>query len=324
MPREDVEVKVGQVFESLTGPMLSDTELQIKDKGGNLLSRVEDVMPAQLPDLYQGDQLILLGKYKGKKPLTFVIRGNYLGKKKTFTFDCDLKNATTRNAFVPRLWASRKIGILSDAIRQLGADADTAVRKGGLDPQIKELTDEIMRLTTQFGILTEYTSFLAREGSVLTSRDNLRQAISNYDRAINIRSGISSLNQTLNFQQQKNSIQLNPRNGYFDSAMNRVVITNVQQVNDRAFFYRSGTWVDGRLIDKFKTTKPKQVIEFGTDEFRILLTRLTAEGRQGTISLRGKILMLIDGNPVLVTGPDPTIDFKKLKARKLINSKKQK
>ena len=36
------------------------------------------------------------------------------------------------------------------------------------DPKYRELVEEILRLSTEFGILTEYTAFLAREGSDLT------------------------------------------------------------------------------------------------------------------------------------------------------------
>ena len=36
---------------------------------------------------------------------------------------------------------------------------------GCSDPRLKELTDEIVRISTEFGILTEYTAFLAREGT---------------------------------------------------------------------------------------------------------------------------------------------------------------
>ena len=64
---------------------------------------------------------------------------------------------------MPRLWASRKIAVLIDAVRQMGADPAASVN----DPKIKELIDEIVRLSTEFGILTEYTAFLAREGTDL-------------------------------------------------------------------------------------------------------------------------------------------------------------
>jgi hypothetical protein len=47
-----------------------------------------------------------------------------------------MDNATTQNAFVPRLWASRRIAMLVDAVRQLGADGGgTTLRQTGRDEQ---------------------------------------------------------------------------------------------------------------------------------------------------------------------------------------------
>jgi len=42
------------------------------------------------------------------------------------------------------------------------------------------------------------------------------------------------------------------------------------------------------------------VIEFGSDEFGELLTRLVKEGRQASIALQGDILMEMDGKTVLI------------------------
>ncbi len=42
------------------------------------------------------------------------------GRPACFKFRLPLDQATTRNGFVPRLWASRKIGLLVDAIREQG------------------------------------------------------------------------------------------------------------------------------------------------------------------------------------------------------------
>ena len=51
------------------------------------------------------------------EPVVFNLSGNYFGKKRTFRFTFDFDDATTRNGFVPRLWASRKIAEMTDDIR---------------------------------------------------------------------------------------------------------------------------------------------------------------------------------------------------------------
>jgi Ca-activated chloride channel family protein len=56
--------------------------------------------------------------------------------------------------FIPRLWATRKIGALLNTIRLHGEDP--------------ELVDSIVRLSIRYGIITPYTSFLITEDDIFT------------------------------------------------------------------------------------------------------------------------------------------------------------
>ncbi|MHC4112361.1 MAG: hypothetical protein ACYSUY_14910, partial [Planctomycetota bacterium] len=207
--------------------------------------------------------------------------------------------ANVRNGFVPRLWASRKIAELIDAVRQMGADPGKSTN----DPKVKELVDEIVRLSTEFGILTEYTAFLAREGTELSDRAEVYNEASRMleRRAMRDRSGISGVNQSFNMIQQKAQITLNARNDYYDPQMNRVSIANVQQINDQAYYRRGNRWVDSRLVNKEEdNVKAAKIIEFGSKEFMEIAEKLAKENRQGSIALAGDVLLLINGEPVLI------------------------
>jgi len=150
-----------------------------------------------------------------------------------------------------------------------------------------------VRLGTRFGILTEYTAFLAREGTDLSRPDEvLAQA-----------AGWGAVNQSLNNESQIRQRVLNPRNAYVDQNLERVEVATVQQVNDRAFFRRGARWVDGRLVAREEQAHPARVVEFGSDEFQRLLRRLAASGRQGSVALRGEILMEVDGETLLLRNP---------------------
>jgi hypothetical protein len=85
--------------------------------------------------------------------------------------------------------------------------------------------------------------------------------------------------------------------------MNRVEVTRVQQVNDRAFYNRNGRWVDSRVVQQETDVRPARVIEFGSKEFQDLAAKLAGQNRNGAISLQGDILMVVDGQTVLVKGP---------------------
>ena len=174
------------------------------------------------------------------------------------------------------------------------------------DPKIKELVDEIVRLSTEFGILTEYTAFLAREGTELSDRGLvLREAETSLEnRAIRVRAGKGAVSQSYNIAEQKQAATMNYGNVYLDEDMQRVRITNVQQINDRAFYNRNNQWIDSVIVDKEKDIKPDKTIEFGSEEFFELAERLASQNRQGSIALRGDVVLSVDGQIILVKMPN--------------------
>lgn len=331
LPNEDVEVKVSQVFRRLSGPVLAEPTLTTLDVSNAVDTRsVRELQPAELNDVFEGDQIVLMGQYRGSGALKFRLEGNYLGEQQTFQFEFDLSKSTTRNSFVPRLWASRKIARLIDQISQAGADNDSmaAITSSripprmassasirvpptsssvplAVDPRIKELVDEIVRLSTEFGILTEYTSFLALDGTDFSNRADIsRQATDNFvNRAQMTRSGMGGVNQQMNTNAQSSQVSMNRSNFFLDSRMQRVEITNVQQIQDRTFFRRDNRWVDARLLEREKEIKPDKTIEFGTKEFDEFVEKLVSEGRQSLLALKTDLLLLQDGKIILVKMP---------------------
>ncbi len=306
LPEEDVEVKVARVFKELFGPVLSDVELATLDEHGGIdTRRVRELEPSRLADLFEDDQLVVLGRYRGDAPLSFRLSGDWLGTNRGFAFHFDLSKATTKNAFVPRLWASRRIAELIDDVRQAGANVAaprTAAQDPFADPRLRELREEIMRLSTRFGILSEYTAFLATEGTELGDWSGMTATCGREldQRAMRTRWGIGALNQAENITSQKAQVVLNYKNAYLDDRMNRVEVAGVQQICDRAFFQRAGCWIDGRLVPAGDFA-PDRVIERGSEAHAELLRDLVGEGRNGVLSLRGDILLRVHGQKVLVT-----------------------
>lgn len=287
LPKEDVEVKVGRVFERLRGPLLTRPAVRVDDP-----SRVSDLIPSPLPDVFEGEQILLSGTYRGEAPLHFQLTGAAAGGERKFDFTFNLDKASTANAFVARLWASNKIAVLSEAIRDLGADGAT----GGTT----ELVNEIVRLSTQFGILTEYTAFLAEEGTSLAAAPaNASKAAFNYsDRAMKIRSGAASVSQEGNLKKGVESKQLNVRNRFLDDKMQAIEITSVQQCQAGALFNKGNRWTDASAAKAERA--PERIIEIGSAEFGILVDELAADNRQGLLALRGELLLQHRGQLVLI------------------------
>ncbi len=326
-PKENVETKVSEVFRRLSGPVLADPQLATLDANGSVTTRaVRELMPAELNDVFEGDQIVLLGQYQDNQPLHFRVTGNYLGTARTFDLKFDLSKATTRNSFVPRLWASRKIARLVETISDAGADVAVAARPGAManprggrthvvsnhvstpaamDPKMKELVDEIVRLSTEYGVLTEYTAFLATDGTDFSQRDAINEKAGLFllNNAQLTRSGQGGVTQGLNMSAQRTQASANRSNYFLNQNAERVEITSVQQITDRTFFRRNNRWVDARMLEREKTLTPDLVVEFGTPEFYKLVDRLVSEGRQGILALSGEMLLSIDGKTVLVKAP---------------------
>ncbi len=217
---------------------------------------------------------------------------------------------------MPRLWASRRIAYLVDQIRQAGAASGAAPHVANApifdDPRYRELAEEILRLSTEFGILTEYTAFLATEGTNLSDWSSLQATCNSIldGRAVQERWGMGAVNQGVNFNEQKVQSKVNYQNAFVDEKLNRVEIASVQQVCDRAFFKRGAQWIDSQLVTATaahsEAIEPDETIEFGSAAHLAVLHRLIEQNRQGVLSLSGDIMLRFDGRNILIRNTTPT------------------
>src|SRR5437762_10554389 len=144
-PQEDLEIKVSNFFARVNYPVMSDLKL---DFGG---VETDLIYPRTLGDLFKNSQLVIVGRYKNSvNTATIRLTGKVGNREETFTF-AGQHFAAERgdNAFLGRLWATRRVGYLLEQIRLNGENA--------------EVKDEIVQLGTRYGIVTPYTSFLVTE-----------------------------------------------------------------------------------------------------------------------------------------------------------------
>ncbi len=308
LPDEDIEVAVARTFARLDRPALAEPVLSCVDGQG--ASRIVEVLPRTLPDLHDGDQLVVLGQYRGEHDLRFELAGLGATGPRRFGFTLPVRTASTRHSFVPRLWASRQIAFLVDELRQRGGELGGPPRVAGVapfaDPRFRELREEIMRLSTRFGVLGEYTAFLATEGTDLSDWSGIvANCAANIDeRAVAVRTGQGAVNQGCNLWAQRTQERLNPFNAYLTPDMKVAETTVVQQICDRAFFRRGDRWIDGNSVAR-RRVEPDERIEIGSSRFTALLARLEGEGRAGVLALSGEILVDVAGRNVLVVPAAP-------------------
>ena len=144
LPEEDLEIKVSSFFAKIKEPVLTDPELKFT---GDI--RATKFYPAPLPDLFRGEQLVVVGRYSGHGSSAAVISGRVNGKKREFSEDVKFPEDSSDNEFIPKLWATRRVGYLLDEIRLHGENS--------------ELRDEVTELARKYGIVTPYTAYLIVE-----------------------------------------------------------------------------------------------------------------------------------------------------------------
>src|SRR4051812_23964269 len=141
---EDLEVKVSNFYTRIKEPALTNLKLDLN--GG---VRTAKMYPSELPDLFKGDQIVISGRYSGSGEIEARLSGSANGHDQTFTYKLRFEDRNTTNDFVPRLWATRRVGFLLDEIRVHGETA--------------ELRDETTELARRYGIVTPYTAYLIVE-----------------------------------------------------------------------------------------------------------------------------------------------------------------
>ncbi|PYM08688.1 MAG: trypsin [Verrucomicrobia bacterium] len=142
LANEDLEVKVSSFYTRIKEPALTNVRLEF---GGGV--RTSKLYPAQLPDLFKGDQLVVTGRYTGSGEVEAKLTGIANGREQIFTYKVKFNDSS--NDYVARLWATRRVGFLLDEIRLHG--------------ETNELRDEATDLARRYGIVTPYTAYLIVE-----------------------------------------------------------------------------------------------------------------------------------------------------------------
>ena len=144
LPEEDIELKVSSFYTKIKEPVLADPTLKFTDD-----IKISKLYPSPLPDLFRGDQIIAVGRYAGNGDAAAVVEGTVDGKTRKFAYDVKFPERAHDHEFIPRLWATRRVGFLLDEIRLRGEN--------------RELKDEVTELARRYGIVTPYTAYLIVE-----------------------------------------------------------------------------------------------------------------------------------------------------------------
>ena len=282
-PKEDLELKVSNFFSRVSSPVLADLDLDF----GSV--QTEYTYPRKLTDLFRGMQMTIIGRYKNSndlKNITVRLTGKAGRESRSFTYnDLDFPLRDDDNNFLPRLWASRRVGWLLEQIRSNG--------------ETKEVRDEVVDLGTRYGLVTPYTSYLATDGSLANiSRDAPAAMRVDMLSAGARKAAEKSGSDAVKMSVQQNSAQMNSRAAADDSKDEReqIIIRNTTQnqfVANKNFINQSGVWFDSEYRETSRL--PEVSIRFASDEYFKLVesdrevVQYLALGEQVVFLWKGKV-----------------------------------
>ena len=317
LPEEDLELKISSFFSKISEPVLTDIKLVFPES-----AHARMLYPATLPDLYRGEQLIVMGRYATKTKGDLILEGKVNGEVQRFVYSVQLPEAAEEHDFIPRLWATRRIGYLLEEIRLHGENS--------------ELKDEITDLARQYGVVTPYTAYLimedethrqvplevqslpqlredraARELTGQVWRDSQREksggvavASARYGLAMKsaaspaeaITAGNAEAQRGLSFLSSPPGAPSRPDS---QATAGRIAqyTQQIRYIQGRTFFQNGEQWVDAR-IQKMPGAKPVR-LQFNSPEYFDLLSQ-NPQARSW-FALGSQLQLVINGTVCLIT-----------------------
>ncbi len=317
-PEEPIESKVSMLYSRIKNPVMTDLSVEVQ---GVTLT---DIYPRPLGDLFEGSQLVIMGRYSGKdlagleqdrngaRTTQVVLKGLYGGEERAFEYPVSITPASQAYPFVSKLWATRRIGWLLDQIQ--------------LNGESEEVIDELIDLSLAHGILTPYTSFIADETTDLSDRDELEMlATEETVRLQNDVSGGEGQRAAMTRQAVNTATQVAPASApasadapaddvgvaiagntnaadYEDRQEERVA--NVRNVGNQTLYQRGQRWVaaNATAVDEEDDADQIQTVARFSDDYFVLVAANTADenailASQGRdeelmINLRGQVYLI--------------------------------
>jgi Ca-activated chloride channel family protein len=117
---------------------------------------ITEIYPNPLPNVYQGHQLIVSGRYHQSQPVQITFSGSLYGETVAFPYNVDLSDSSsTQLNFLPKIWAKQKIESMIIQYYLLNPYSLAAI----------SLREQIVQLSIAYGVVCEFTSFSGGEVS---------------------------------------------------------------------------------------------------------------------------------------------------------------
>ncbi|MBF0544109.1 MAG: VWA domain-containing protein [Candidatus Riflebacteria bacterium] len=300
---EDIEVKISDLFNKLTHPVMTDVSLEVKNID------VKQIYPRALSDLFKGASLTLLGRYSNSGKAQISLSGKIGENNVKMTYEAEFPESESANPFIPKLWATRKIGYLLEQIKKNGSN--------------DELKNELISLAKRYGILTPYTSFLVLEDKTQNGPDLRRVMVPNepsgrfyseekakFDMgrfqtngegadAVDASREMSAMKSAAAPSQVTDSLSSGfsgrIRNSPSKSTSNSIQKPVSKEIDDKTFFLIEGKWIDSVVKDQ----TPKLKIKVYSDEYFEFLKKNPLASK--FVSIGDNLILMINGEVIEIS-----------------------
>jgi len=284
LPGERLDEVLSSFYAKVSSPVLTDLELDF----GNM--RVYDLYPKEIPDLFSGSQIMVMGRYRDGGSENITLTGTVNQQSQSFTFRnqdfaVDSRGESKTLETLPRLWATRKIGNLLNQIRLNGPEEETV--------------EQIVHLSIRYGIVTPYTSFLVTEPMLLGEAEQNRIVDDEF---------AEMEAQSLAPSYGQDAVEAAAEQGAMADADSPVVSSNesadnIRNLGSRSFVNVNGVWVDtGFDPENMKSVK----VAFLSDDYFALVA---ARPELATaFALGEQVIAFADGTFYEVVGSEDDSD----------------
>jgi len=296
-PTERIDEEVASLYNKIASPVLTDVSLEIDGVVAELM------YPKTLSDLFAGEQLTIVGRYRGASDGQEIrLNGVFNGIPETYIYaDQIFPENAGGESFIPRLWATRRIGDLLNTIR--------------LNGESQELVDAVVDLSIRYGIITPYTSFLIEEDDVLSQQGRERaedsfageaqnlattstgaSAVDAADTSIALADAEAPAEPSAGFsvvteeEEFMDMDEAESDDGVTIGNDKRAVSNPIQSVGEKTFILQGEVWTDTTFAPDTMTTEK---IEFLSDAYFDLLDSIPAMGDY--LAVGERVIVVIDG-----------------------------
>jgi Ca-activated chloride channel family protein len=273
-PGERIDEEVSAFYAKVSTPLLADITIEVEGV------EIEETYPYPLPDLFAGTQLVVVGRFREGGPALIRLSGQVNQQEERFTYEGFFERAGG-DRFIPRLWATRKIGYLLNQIRLHG--------------ESHELVDEVVELSIRYGIVTPYTSYLVQEDGDVLTREGRESIVQEELDALSAAPEMVAGARAVEEAEAKSAIQ----SADIAAAPGGEAAQTVKVVGDKTFVLRDGVWTDTTFDP---SRQMAQQVGFGGDAYFDLLA---ARPDMGVFfSLGERVIVVLDGVAYKVAAAD--------------------